>query len=212
VIGSARIALADWRARTRTFAFLLVAGAMLQLTYLLVPDAHAGYLTVSVSGTRGVYDAAWMGAINAVCTVIILAFASFYAIRGAVGRDERCGTDGIVAASPVSNIRFIASKWVSDIAVLLFIALVLLVGSMVMQQVRAEDRRFDAAAYLLPFFIVVVPSCAVIGAAATLFEKLRPLRGHGAASFGSSPRSRRSPCRFRMRRTEASRSSPTYSV
>ena len=173
----ARIALADLQARTRSFAFLIVAALALQFAYLFVPDAHAGYLTVSVGGTRGIYNAAWLGALNALCSVLILGFVGFYVVRDAVLRDERAGCAGIVAASPVSRVAFIAGKWTSNVAILGFVATVLLAGAMVMQQVRAEDRAFDALAYAAPFVFVVVPACAVIAALAVLFDTVRPLRG-----------------------------------
>ena len=172
-----RIALADWQARTRTFAFFILAALALQFAYLFVPDAHAGYLTVSVGGTRGIYNSAWMGALNALCSVLILGFVGFYAVRGAVLRDARAGSAGIVAASPVSRIAFITGKWASNFALLGFVATVLLVGAMIMQQVRAEDRAFDGLAYAGPFVFVVLPACAVIAALAVLFDTVRPLRG-----------------------------------
>jgi hypothetical protein len=46
-----------------------------------------------------------------------------------------------------------------------------------MQQVRGEARAFDAGAYLVPFALVVIPSCALLAAFAVLFDTLRPLRG-----------------------------------
>jgi hypothetical protein len=53
VNGIAGIALAEWRARTRSFAFLIAAAVALEFAYLFVPDARAGFATVSVDDVRG---------------------------------------------------------------------------------------------------------------------------------------------------------------
>lgn len=177
----ARIALADWQARTRSFAFLIVTAVALEFAYLFVPDGRAGYATVSVDGVRGTYNAAWMGGLYALCTVLLIAFAGFYVVRGSVSRDDRAGTSDIVAASPVSDFAFVAGKWASNLAILLFVATVLLCGCAMMQQVRAENHAFAAPAYLLPFALVVAPTCALVAAFAVLFDAIRPLRGVGGA-------------------------------
>jgi hypothetical protein len=46
-----------------------------------------------------------------------------------------------------------------------------------MQQVRGESHAFDAAAYLLPFALIVLPTCVLVAACAALFDTVRPLRG-----------------------------------
>jgi len=173
----AHVALADWQARTRSFSFAIVAALSLELAYLFVPDAHAGYVTVSAHGMRGIYNAQWIGAMSALCSMMILAFAGFYIVRGSVLRDEAAGTGGIVAASPISRFAFIAGKWASNVAILGVVAVVLLIGSLLMQQVRAEDRAFHFAAYALPFLLVVVPSSAIVAASAVFFDTIRALRG-----------------------------------
>jgi hypothetical protein len=63
------------------------------------------------------------------------------------------------------------------VAVLVFISLVLMLGAMVMQQVRAEDRAFDMLAFVVPFLLLVLPTCAIVAAAAIVFDLVRPLRG-----------------------------------
>jgi hypothetical protein len=177
VIAILGIALADWRARTRSFTFLIVGALALEFAYLFVPDQHAGYATVMIGTARGIYNAAWMGGLTALCSTILLAFVGFYLVRGAVGRDERFGTAEIVAAAPVTRIAFVAGKFFSNLAILTLISTLLVVGCAVMQQVRGETRAFDAGAYLLPFALVVIPSCALLAAIAVLFDTLRQLRG-----------------------------------
>jgi hypothetical protein len=171
------IALADWRARTRSFAFLIVAALVLEFAYLFVPDRNAGYSTVMIGTARGIYNAAWMGGLCALCSTMLLAFVGFYLVRGSLGRDERVGTAEIVAAAPVTRLAFVAGKWASNLAILAFISALLVAGCAVMQQVRGEARALDAGAYLVPFALVVMPTCALIAAVAVLFDALRPLRG-----------------------------------
>jgi hypothetical protein len=172
-----RIALADWQARTRSFAFVLITALALEAAYLLIPDARAGYVTVSVGNARGIYNAPWMGAITALLTVVLLANIGFYVVRGALVRDVAAGCSAIVAASPIRRFTFVAGKWASNVAVLSFIGAIVLVGCAVMQQVRGESRAFDTGDYVLPFVAIVVPACAMIAAFAVLFDAIRPLRG-----------------------------------
>jgi hypothetical protein len=171
------IALADWRARTRSFSFLIVAALALEFAYLFVPDRHAGYATVMIGTARGIYNAAWMGGLTALCSSMLLVFVGFYLVRGSVGRDERAGTAEIVAAAPVTRVAFVTGKFFSNLAILAFVSSLLVAGCAVMQQVRGEARAFDAGAYLMPFALVVAPTCALLAAIAVLFDTLRPLRG-----------------------------------
>jgi len=172
-----RIALADWQARTRSFSFVVVTACALQLAYLFVPDAQANYVTVAVGGIRGIYNAPWMGSMVAICTSMLFAFIGFFVVRGSLARDEIAGCAGIVAASPVSCFAFVAGKWVSNTAILVFVASVLAAGGVVMQQVRGENHALDLASYLGPLVLAVFPCSALVAAFAVLFDAIRPLRG-----------------------------------
>jgi len=171
------IAGADAAERTRRFAFLLTIVAALYGAYLYVPDASARYVTVEIGNYRGIYDSAWMGSMAALLSVSFLTLFGFFLARGAVERDHELDVDAIVAATPVRKLTFLLGKFASNLAVLVAIGLIMVVGVAAMQFLRGEDRHIDVLAYLLPFAIVVLPGLAVVAAIALFFEVVRPLRG-----------------------------------
>jgi ABC-type transport system involved in multi-copper enzyme maturation permease subunit len=175
--GIAAVALADLRQRTRTFGVLLVVAAALELGYLFVPDASARYVVVDLGGWRGLYTSTWMGATTALLTVTLLPLAGFFLVRPALHRDAQLGTADVVACAPLGRRAFVLGKWASNAAFLAAISLLLMLAAAVMQVVRGESRTIEPAAYLLPYAIITLPTCALIAAAAIVLDSARPLRG-----------------------------------
>jgi len=169
------VALADWRARTRSAAFMLVLAFALAAGYWFVPERD--YVTVDLGGYRGIYNSAWMGAMAALLCVLLIWFVGFFVVRGSLVREARFGVAELVAATPVRTAAFVAGKWLSNVALLAAIAALMFVAAAAMQYVRAEDRRVDPVVYAQAYLGLVVPVCALVGAAALLFDAIRPLRG-----------------------------------
>jgi len=183
VSGIVSVALADLRERTRTFAMFLVIAVALQVGFLFVPDASAPYATVDLGGWRGLYNSAWMGTTTAILTVALLPLAGFFLIRPALHRDVLLGTHELVAAAPIARVRFVLGKFVSNVAVLAGVALVLIVAAVVMQLIRGESRTVEFAAYARPYLIVTLPTCALTAACTIIVDTARPLRGIGGSAL-----------------------------
>jgi len=177
VIGIVGVALADFRERSRTFGIFVVVVAALQLGFLFVPDASATYATVNLGGWRGIYNSAWMGATTAMLTVTLLPLAGFFLVRPALYRDVLLSTAELVACAPIGRVRFVLGKFVSDLALLAGVGLLLIVAAVAMQFVRDESRALDVAAYVLPYVLVTLPTCFVVAAGAIVIDSIRQLRG-----------------------------------
>jgi hypothetical protein len=177
VNGILAVALADFRQRTRTFGMVVIVAATLQLGYLFVPDASAGYSTVDLGGWRGVYDSNWMGACTAWLCAMLLAFVGFFLLRPALARDAQLGTYPLLASAPLSRVPLVLGKWASNVALLAVLGALLVVAAGAMQLLRGEDRTIDFAAYIVPYLALTFPACTVIAACAIVLDAVPPLRG-----------------------------------
>lgn len=175
------IAGADVAERTRRFAFLLTIAAALYAGYVYIPDVHAGYSTVVIQAHRGLYTSAYVAVAATLLSNMFISLVGFFLIRGAVERDRELKVDGLVCASPVKRMTFIAGKFLSNLAVLLTIGALSLVAAMVMQELRGESRHIDVLAYALPYLGYTLPLSALVSALAIAFDVVAFLRG----AFGS---------------------------
>ena len=171
------VARADFLERIRGYRFLIVLGLVIAVAFLFVPQEGANYITIDLDGYRGVYNSAWVGGSVALLSTLYLALASFYVVKGAIGRDIETGVGQIVASAPIGKPQYIFGKWLSNFAMLLVMVGVLVVSAGVMQLVRGEELSIDVWALLGPFVIIVLPTMMVVAALAVLFETLPELRG-----------------------------------
>jgi hypothetical protein len=171
------IAGADATERTRRFTFVVAMAAALYAGYLYVPDIHAHYATVAMHGHRGVYNSAYLATAIALLTSSFLGLIGFFLVRGSVERDRTFDVDGVVCASPVRRTTFLFGKFASNLVTLCAIAGISLIAAIFMQQVRGEDRHFDALAFVMPFLLITVPAMAMVSAVAVAFDVIKPLRG-----------------------------------
>jgi hypothetical protein len=171
------IAGADATERTRRFTFIVAMAAALYAGYLYVPDIHARYATVAMHGHRGIYNSAYLATAIALLTSSFLGLIGFFLVRGSVERDRNFDVDGIVCASPVRRTTFLFGKFLSNLVTLCAIAGISLIAAMFMQQVRGEDRHFDALAFVMPFLMITVPAMATVSAIAIAFDVIKPLQG-----------------------------------
>lgn len=175
----ATLVLADVRERSRRFSFLLTLAGALWAGYGFLPPAEANYVTLRLGEHRGVYNSAWVGAAISLLTSAFLGLVGFYLVRGSVSRDRRTGVGQLLAATPLSRLRYLLSKAASNWIVLGAIALAVALSGAVMQWVRAEDRAIDFAGLLGPYLFLTMPALAFIAALAVLFECVPGLRGGG---------------------------------
>jgi len=167
------IARADFLERTRRYSFLLTLLFAVFLGYA----AATGRITLHLGDYRGVYTSAWIGALVAVVTTCFVSLVGFYIVKNAIDRDRQTGVGQILAATPLSKISYALGKFLSNLAVLSSMVVVLAVAAVAMQFFAAEDPHLDTIALLAPFIVIALPAMALVAALALLFETLPLLRG-----------------------------------
>jgi hypothetical protein len=167
------IARADFIERVRRYSFLLTLLFAVGLGYA----AASGRITLHLGDYRGVYTSAWIGALVAIVTTCFVSLVGFYIVKNAIDRDRQTGVGQILAATPLSKVSYALGKFLSNLAVLSSMVLVLAAAAVAMQFFAAEDPHLDTVALLAPFIVIALPAMALIAALALLFETLPFLRG-----------------------------------
>ena len=175
---------ADLRERLRRPAFLVVVALTALAGYAFVPPAGAPYTIIDLGGFRGVYNAAWLGAMLTMLLTQFVGLLGFFYVRGAIAYDIDSGVGQILGATPLRRPAYLLGKWLSGWATLgLLTAIVALMG-VVMLLGRGEDRTLDLGALLLPQLVIALPTMGLVAGIATLFDAVRPLRGlAGSAAY-----------------------------
>ena len=171
------IARADFLERVRRYSFLITLAAAVYATWGFVPPNDSTWSTLTINGHRGVYNSAWIGAQVAILTSVFLTMVGFYLIKNAIDRDYHTRVGQIIAATPLSKLRYVYGKMLSNAAVLWAIVGVMIVVAGVMQVLRAEDRAIDPVALVTPFLYTMVPVALLIAGISVLFECVPKLRG-----------------------------------
>jgi hypothetical protein len=167
------IARADFLERVRRYSFLLTLLFAVFLGYL----AATGRITLHLGDYRGVYTSAWIGGLAPLVTTCFVSLVGFYIVKNAIDRDRQTGVGQILAATPLSKISYALGKFLSNLAVLSSMVVVLAVAAVAMQFFAAEDPHLDTVALLAPFVVIALPAMALVAALALLFETLPLLRG-----------------------------------
>jgi hypothetical protein len=167
------LARADFLERVRSYGFLLTLGFAAWLGWL----GYTGDLRIDVGNYRGVFNAAWIGALISMATAPFLTLVGFYVVKNAVDRDRRTGVGEILAATPLRKLEYVTGKAVSNFGVLAAMVAVLAVAGLVMFVVRREAAHLDWGALLLPSVLVSLPAMALTASAAVFFEVTPGLRG-----------------------------------
>lgn len=171
------IARADFLERVRRYSFLITLAAAAYAAWGFIPPNDATWTTLSIKGTRGIYNSAWIGAQVAILTSVFLTMIGFYLIKNSIDRDYHTRVGQIIAATPLSKVKYTIGKMLSNAAVLWAIVGVMVIVAGVMQFVRAEDRSVEILALIAPFLVTMIPVGLLIGAIAVLFECIPALRG-----------------------------------
>ncbi len=167
------IARADFLERVRRYSFLLT----LLFSVFLGYGAATGRIALHLGDYRGVYTSAWIGALVALVTTCFVSLVGFYIIKNAIDRDRQTGVGQILAATPLTKVSYALGKFLSNLAVLSSMVVVLAIAAVAMQFFAAEDSHLDTIALLSPFLLVALPAMALTAALALLFETLPILRG-----------------------------------
>jgi hypothetical protein len=172
-----RLAIGDFRERSRRIGFLIMLVAGVWSANLFLPPAGSRYATVQILGHRPLYGSATVGTLVAILTTVFFGLAGFYLVKDAIERDRQTGVGDILAATGLSKPAYTLAKALSNFFALASLTAVLAISAGVIQMVRGEDRSLDVIALVTPFVWVSLPYMALIAAAAVLFEATPGLRG-----------------------------------
>ena len=167
------IARADFLERVRRYSFFIT---MLFAVYLGYATAK-GQITLQLDEYRGIYTSAWIGTLVALVTSCFVSLIGFYIVKNSVERDRLTGVGHILAAAPLAKSTYALGKFLSNLAVLTSMVVVLALGAVAMQFLVAEDQLVDLWALLAPFLLIALPVMALTAAVAVFFEMVPLLRG-----------------------------------
>ncbi len=170
------IARADFLERTRRTSFVVNLGLMLYIGYLV----NIGKITLRLDNYRGIFNSAWIGSMMTLVVTFMLGWFGFYLVKNAIQRDYQTGVGQIMATTPITKPQYLFGKWLSNMAVLDLMVLILALASLTMQLIHHEAQ-IQIWTLLAPFVFIALPFMALIGALAVLFESISWLRG----SFGN---------------------------
>jgi ABC-type transport system involved in multi-copper enzyme maturation permease subunit len=171
------IARADLLERIRRYSFLVVLGSAVLAGILSMPKADAGYRVLQVGSQRGIYNSAWIGLMFGLIAAMHLPLVGFYLVKNAVERDRQTGVGEIIATTPTTKPVYVLGKWLSNLAVLALILVVMTAMAVLMQLVRAEDTTVRLGAVVPTIWLMSLPVLAVAAALAVVFECTPVLRG-----------------------------------
>jgi hypothetical protein len=161
---------ADYLQRTRSYAFLITLAISLYIAYTFVPAPGAAYTTVRVGNFIGVYNAAWIGYVTAMMTSVFLSLIGFYLVNNSIKKDIETGVGMIIAATSISNFKYLLSKALSNFLVLLSITAIVFAMSVILFFIRGNGFSFEVAQFILPYAIVTVPALFFISSLAVVAE------------------------------------------
>jgi hypothetical protein len=168
-----RLALADFRERTRRYSFLFTLLGTVFFGFLVI----TGKWTIHLGDYRGEYNSAWVGSLMASASTMMLAIFGFYLVKNSITRDRHTRVGEILAATPLGRWWYVAAKSASNFAVLAFMTVVLAVTAVAMQLVVGVTDDFSLWALVAPFLFLCLPVMTLVAAMAVLFESVRWLRG-----------------------------------
>ena len=168
-----QLSLADFRERTRRYSFLVTLVAVVYFGYLV----GSGIYTPTLSGFRAEDNSAWIAASVAIAGTVVMSFLGFYIVNSSIRRDRLTGVGQILASTSVSRLKYVWSKYLSNVLVLSLIVAILVVAVPVIYVIRGSPGSFSVWALLSPFLLLAFPSVCFIAGTAVLFESCRWLRG-----------------------------------
>lgn len=168
---------ADFLERVRRPDVWLVAALGVAFGVLFLPPTDAQTLMVALGPWRGVYNSAWVGIVFGLLAVMVLPLFAFYAVKNSIGRDRQTRVGQIIATTPVGRFGYLLGKWLSNLAVLSILLLVLSLMAVVMQLWRGEVTTIQPIPLLAPLWLLGLPVMALVAALALLFEATPLLAG-----------------------------------
>jgi hypothetical protein len=165
--------------RPSTLALLLISCVA---AFLLMPETSSGGVMFLIGAQRTLLNSAVTALTSAVMGGLIFSLMGFYLISNSVTRDRQSGVGQLIAATPLSSLRYLAGKLFGNIAYVAAMVSVFMIACMGMHVIRGE-MPLEPMVFINTFAIMFVPSIPCIAAIALLFECVPFLSGRGGEVF-----------------------------
>ena len=160
----------DYLQRTRSYAFLITLCASLAIAYTFVPEPNANYSTIRIADHVGYYNSAWFGYVTAIMTSIFLSLIGFYLVNSGIKKDIETRVGQIIAATPISNFKYLFSKALSNFMLLMTIVAVVFIMSIVLFILYNDGYPFEILHFIKPYVLITIPTMFFISVVAVVFE------------------------------------------
>ena len=158
--------------------FLILCGA----AFLLMPEVRSGGIMFLIGNRRVLLNSAATSLTSAIMGGLVFSLVGFYLISNSVSRDLHTGVGKLIAASPMSSIRYLAGKLAGNIVYLTAIATVFMIACMGLHVLRGE-MPLEPMVFMQTFGIMFLPSIPCLAALALMFECVPFLSGRWGDLF-----------------------------
>lgn len=166
----------EWRLRSRRVSSLVILLAVVALSWLMVLDPGSGHAMMVVNKQRIAYESQALAFATNLIASILFGLAGFYLARGRTQEDVRCGTAGVLAATPVSNAQLLGARWLGAFGFLFSLGAVVMLTVWVLQLVRGEGP-LQPLPYLQMLVLGLAPGLMLCASLAVLADAWLPLMG-----------------------------------
>jgi len=170
------LVLNEWRLRSRRVSSLVILLAVVAISWLMVLDPSSGGAMMVVNKQRIAYESQALAFATTLLASLLFGVAGFYLARGRTQEDLRCGTAGVLAATPVTGAQLLGARWLGAFGFLLSLGTVVMLTVWVLQLVRGEGP-LQPLPYLQMLVLGLAPGLMLCASLAVLADAWLPLMG-----------------------------------
>ena len=170
------LVLNEWRLRSRRISSLVILLAVIAVSWLMVLDPKTGMAMMVTHKQRFAYDSQALAFATGLIATMLFGLAGFYLARGRSQEDLRCGTAGVLAATPVTNAQLLGVRWLGAFGFLMSLGTVLMLTIWVLQLVRGVGP-LQPLPYLQMLIFGLAPGLMLCASLAVLADAWAPLMG-----------------------------------
>lgn len=168
------LVLNEWRLRSRRLSSLVILLAVVVISWLMVLDPGSGSAMMVVGKQRIAYESQALAFATNLIASLLFGLAGFYLARGRTQEDLRCGTAGVLAATPVNSAQLLGARWLGAFGFLLSLGTVVMLTVWVLQLVRGEGP-LQPLPYLQMLVLGLAPGLMLCASLAVLADAWLPL-------------------------------------
>ena len=160
----------DYLQRVRSYRFLIIFCASLAFAYTLIPAPGDTYSTVRIGEYLGNYNSAWIGYVTAIMASTFVSLIGYYLINNSVKVDQDTKVGQIVAATRISNFRYLLAKFLGNFLILLTIVILIFLVGIVLFFMYGSGYPFQITEFLTAYILIPIPTIVLISALAVVLE------------------------------------------